>query len=266
MAKTAKPGTGTPTDDDDDDEVSPKLLDVINNTVTAAVTAQIGRKLKPINDQITQLGATITEQLEAMQASRGGGAPVVKKQGDPDPGAGAGAQPDPDKIAMKKRLDAIEEERKQERNDARNARRDARLTELAVTAGVEKNRVRGAVAVLREQTFFDKEGNAMMKIARTGYDEDADLDTGSAEWFKSDEGKSYLAPQGATQQRGTTQQRGSTAATVVQRGGGGAAAAGSSNRQTTDAKAAKTERKEKALADLAEGIGALIGGGSIDIG
>ncbi len=266
MAKKPPP-PGTPPDDDDetDGELSPKLLEVLNNTVSAAVTAQIGRKLKPINDQITQLGTSITEQLEAF-ASRGAGGAPPKKPGDPDPGAGS--QPDPDKIAMKRRLDAIEEERKQERADARNARRDAKLTELAVTAGVEKNRVRGAVAVLREATFFDKEGTPMMKVARTGYDEDADLDTGAAEFFKSDEGKSYLAPQGkqgAGGGAGAGQQRGSSAAGVVNRGGGGASG-GSSNRSTKDQAEAKNERKAKALEDLSNGIGALIGGGSIDIG
>jgi len=256
-----------PSDDDDDDvDFSPKQLEVINNTVSAAVSAMVGRKLKPLQDQLGELGS-MRESIETLTKTLGGQG--GQQQGQP---GGAGGQQQsaapkledhPEFIAMKKRDEAREAERKQERANARNAKRDQKLTEIATAAGVDKNRVRGVVALLRDQVKFDKDDNPIMSVKRNGYDEDVDLEAGAGEFFKSDEGKAYLAPQQPV--RGGQQQRGTNAASVV-RGQSGAGAAAGTNAPIRGKDEAKVERKQQAVATLADAVGQLLGGGNIEIG
>ncbi len=255
-----------PIDDenDDADDFTPRQLEVMNNTITAAVTSHLKRGLKPIQDAIGGID-DIKATLAEMVKPGSGAAPVVAPVAGAAPTAGAAAPaggPTASEIAMKRRVDALEEERRVEREGARAARRDSRLTELATAAGVDKNRLRGAVAILREQTKFDPTtGDPLMPITRKSggqsFTEDVDLDPGAAEFFKTDEGKSYLAP---TQARGGSGSGRGTNATGVVRGqsggaGGNAPAVG----------ATKQDRKVAAAESLMGAVGELLGGGNINL-
>lgn len=99
---------------------------------------------------------------------------------------------------MRQTVDKLEREREQERQAARNAARDTALREQLTNAGVDKNRIRGAVAVLRDAMRFDDKADEWVYVSkRDGVDEDIDLAEGVKEWASTDEGKSYLAPAGA---------------------------------------------------------------------
>lgn len=262
MAPKAKQPNPNPPDDDDDGDgggaeaFSPSQLEIINNTVTAAVTAHVKRGLKPMQDQLAVL-PTIQETLEKLagggKQNEGGGDEGKAKQQQQQ-----AAQPDPEKVAMKKRLDAIEAEREQERASAREARRDTALTEIATKAGVEKNRIRGVVALMRGEAKYDKEsGNYFMTVNRHGVDEQVSLEEGAASFFKSDEGKSYLAPTSAAPRGGSGQGRGTTTtAGVTQR----------SNAPAKGANGAKEEKKQAAAEAFVGAVGELFGGGNINVG
>ena len=260
-------------DDDYDDDIYPRILDVINNTVSAAVTSHVSRKLKPLEQKLGALDG-IGDKLDQILAGgkpAGGGAGDGKPAGGDGGGAAGGkAAPDPEKVALQKRLDAIEAERKQDRINARNAKRDARLTELVTAAGVDKLRVRGAVAILRDQVKIDEHsGDLSMTVQRKGYTEDVDLDDGVAEFFATDEGKAYLAPQGRQGGGGGggNANTGKTSArTVVRAGGGGGSGSGTSNAGMKGADQAKAERKAQALEGLQGAVAELMGGGNIEIG
>lgn len=281
MAKRQQSQRGNnqqPTDDDDDDEVefTPRQLEVINNQVNATVTAIVTRKLKPFQDQLSVL-PTIQETLEKLAS--GGGAAGGQQQGQGSGGqqqqqpggAGLKLEEHPEFVALKKRDQQREAERQREREEARNSKRDARLTEIATAAGVDKHRVRGVVALLRDQVKFDKDNNPFMTVKRNGLDEEVDLDAGATDFFTSDEGKAYLAPtqqqqqqRGGNQQRGQQQQqqRGGTNAAGVVRGAG----QGNNNPMATQQQQ-RTEKVQAARTNLRENVQALFGdGANIEIG
>lgn len=265
MAKKVIPPANPPQPDPDDDdgsdegaEFSPKQLELINNTITAAVSSHVKRQMKPLQEQIAGIPSTIQQTLEQLAT---GGSNAGAGADDKNKGAAGGtaAKDDPEKVAMKKRLDAIEAEREQERANARHARRDQSLVEIATKAGVDKNRLRGAVALLREQVKFDSDGNPLMTVKRHGLDEDVTIEDGATEFFKTDEGKSYLAPTQPVQRGGSGSQRGATNAAGVARGA-------SSNAGAKNAGTQKQERQQKAAEDFVGAVGELFGGGNVNVG
>ena len=260
MAKKAPPPDDT--DDDDAEPFTARQLETMTNTINAAVSSQINRKIKPITDQLGVL-PSIQETLEKLAAGTGagGGTGQQPAAGQQQPAAPK-IEEHPEFIAQRKRLDAIAAERETERSRARAADRDARLTAIASTAGVDKNRLRGAVALLREGVVFDKDGNPTMKAKRNGYEEDVDLETGAKEFFGTDEGKAYLAPTSPAPRGGSGSSARTSAAGVV-RGQGGA---GQSNAAAKGQSDAKVERKAAAADALMGAVGELIGGGNISVG
>lgn len=165
---------------------------------------------------------------------------------------------DPEVVAMKKQLAKLEAERKAERESARSATRDASLRELLTSAGVDKNRIRGAIAVLRESTKFDDKTSEWAFIRKSdGIDEELDLDTGVREWAATDEGKSYLAPPTAGGPGGGPRAPQLRSGSGTRPGGsparGGAA-------PVADPKQAKVQAKQQAMQTLTSAIGELAGG------
>ena len=117
------------------------------------------------------------------------------------------------------------------------------------------DRMRGAIAVLRESTRYDeKTGEWSYRTKRDGVDEDLDLEGGVADFIESDEGKSYLAP--AQQQQ---QPRGGSGHRPVG-GNGGQPRVQNGGRPTADPKAAKAQAKQAAMGDLSKAIDSLAGG------
>lgn len=283
MAAKKKPGqqNNQQVVDDDDDDTGGELTDgmrtEITNLVNAAVSGQLSRKLPNAITSALETGlAPLREQMEniARGTSRNSGGDdddddddQQQQQRGKNKGKQRAAAKDPETEGMKKRLAQLEEERKQEREQARNRERDTMLREQLEAAGVDKNRIRGAVAVLRDNMKYDdKAGEWVYKAKRDGgYEDDLDVNTGVSEWAATDEGKSYLAPPSNT---GGGQQRGGSG--VGRTVGAGATGAGAGRvqnggRPAADPKAAKAQAKQEALKNLTTAIDSL-GGGGIPLG
>lgn len=289
-----KRGTGTGNrqqpDDEDDDEggggaISDEMRGELTSLVNAAVSGQLNRKLPNAIKNAVDAGlAPVLEQLRT-GGKRSAAADDDDNADDDDQdleeqprggkrGAAGGRQPavhrraggkDPETQAMAKRLAAIEEERKVEREQARNRDRDGLLREQLTAAGVEPNRLRGAVAVLRDYMKYDEKAAEWGYVAkRDGYDEDLDVGAGVKEWASTDEGKSYLAPpsKGGAGNGGQQRANGGTGTRVQQGGRTGVVNGG---KPIADPKAQKAERRAEAVNNLSNAIGEL-GGATIGIG
>jgi hypothetical protein len=246
MAKTKNPPAGgAPADDDEDDgDISPKQRELIISTVNAAVSTHLGRKLTgAIAEAIGPALEPITAQLAELGKAKGG-----QQQGAPGgagAGAGAGGATDPAVAAMQSELTKLQTQLKARDDEAAKAKiataaaqRDGKLTELLTAGGVDKLRLRGAAAVVRDSLVQDpKDGSWKYRAQRDGYHEDLEVGAGIKEFLDTDEGKAYLpATAGANGGSGARP-----------RGGQGA---GARQVSTKDPKAAKAERQGKALDTL----------------
>ena len=251
-------GSGRTPSDDDDDELEfteadrAAIGEIVTETVNAAVTAQITRKLPGM---LTAAMKPITDRLEAIQS---GG----QQQGQP--GAG-GAATSPEVAALQRQLAELQAKDKQrdaELKDVakreREGKRDAMLADHLGKAGVDKNRVRGAAAVLRDSmvwvdTANNGQGGWVYRAQRDGYHEDLDVAAGVKEWAATDEGKAYVAANPQLRGGAGTGANPGARATV----GGGAL--------PSDPKAAKATAKAQAEANLPLLVQGMMGGGTITV-
>lgn len=282
MAKPKnKPGqnngnNGQNNEDDDDDtgggggELTDGMRTEINGLVHAAINAQFSRKLPAaISSAMETAMAPIREQLEGLGSRRSRNDDNGGDEGDDDDqprnkgkGKQQAAAKDPEVVAMRKRMEAMEAERKQEKETARNRERDTILREQLEAAGVDKNRIRGAIAVLRDSMKYDeKAGEWIYNAKRDGYEDPIDVSAGVGEWAATDEGKSYLAP---PSNANGGQPRGGSGVRPTNPGGG-APRVQNGGRPTADPKAAKAQAKQAAVQTLAGAIDSL-GGGNIPLG
>lgn len=273
MPTPAKKKTDPPENEQENEapDFTEAQLQIINDTITAAVSQHVKRHMKPLTDQLAGL-TTIQEQLEVLTANAAKQTPA---KGAKEKEPGAKSEENPEVSELRARLDELAKsnakltkERADERIRMRDSDRDRKLTEQATAAGVDKNRLRGVTALLRDQVKYDRDGNPYMTVKRGGVDEDVDLEVGTAEFFKTDEGKSYLAPTqqgaGGARQAATG---GRTNAASVAGGAARGAGGGGSNAPVRGADQQKADRKQAALKQLGEGVEALLGGGgSLEIG
>jgi hypothetical protein len=245
----------------DGDIFTPQQNEHLSRIVNSAVTSILGRKLGPAIKE--SLGSELGDIRETLTKMAGG------QQQQQQPGSaggagggtgGAGAQPDPKVRDLERQLAEMRAERENDQRRVRESSRDVRLRELAVAAKVDPNRVRGVVALLKDQVKFADDGRPVMTLQRNGYTEDVELDHGVGEFFKSDEGKAYLAP--------TNGGRPAMAPSTSGRQGGAAApgGAGPRNAPAMSREQAKEARKQAAFEKLKQGVEQLVGGGNIDIG
>lgn len=267
-------GQQDPNGDDEDDggELTDGQRTEITNLVNAAVNGLISRKLPTMITSAMDAALTpMREQLDSIGSRRG--RQDDDEGGDDDDngdqrgkrGGKQQQQPrgkDPEVVAMQKRMAQMEAERKQERETARNRERDTILREQLEAAGVDKNRIRGAIAVLRESMKYDEKAGEWSYTAKRDYgDEDVDVAAGVADWASTDEGKSYLAPPSGAQQQ---QQRAGSGHRPAAPGGG-APRLQNGGRPAPDPKAAKAQAKVAAVQTLSSAIDSL-GGGNIPLG
>jgi len=270
-------GGGNNEPDPDEDELSEAVINTITRTVNATVTAHLSRKLGPalkeaLGTELTEIRDTLT-QIAGGKPNAGAGGDGKgnegKGQNSGQPGTN-GQQPapslkdDPEVVAMRKRLAALEDERKKERETAQNNERDGTLREILTAAKIDPNRMRGAIAVVRDSVKRDAEGKLVYKAQRQGYVDDLTLEDGVAEWLATDEGKSYQAPaQGVRGGGAGTRQAGAA------RGGGGVAGVvkGGANAPTRGAQDVnvKAQRRQAAFDALSAAINT-DDGGTVEIG
>ncbi|HSR79086.1 MAG TPA: hypothetical protein VLN57_21110 [Xanthobacteraceae bacterium] len=257
---------------DGDGPFTAEQLEALGTIVNGAVGDHLKRKLPAIVEgSIKKPLQEIRELLAGKQGAGEGdetGEETEETEDPPEPRQRAGkangqrrqaAQPDPAIAQMAKKLAKVEAERAaekaerdQERAAARNEKRDGSLRELLGAAGVDPNRLRGAVAVLRESTKYDDKNNEWLIAAG---DEEFDLAAGVNQFVATDEGKAYLAPQQGRQQGNGQPAVRSGAGTrtggTVQRGAG---------RPVTSAADAKSANRQQAAAALQAAVGDLLGG------
>lgn len=250
---------------------TPEQLSAINGIINGAVGDHLKRKLPGIVE------GSIKKPLEEIRAllagkqggeGEGGGEEETEETEETETRRPAGkgqpqrraAQPDPAVAQLNKKLAKVEAERAQEKAEReaerkanRDKERDGTLRELLSGAGIDPNRLRGAVAVMREQTKYDDKTNEW--LVADG-DDDLDLSAGVAKFVATDEGKSYLAPQ-----QGARGPVGGAAGPVV-RSGAGTRTNGSTRaptRPVASAADAKAAGKQQAAQELAAAVGSLLG-------
>lgn len=282
--KNANRNRQQPDDDDDDDggegggTFSDDQRTELGNLINAAVSGQLSRKLpSAIKGALDEGLGPIRELLE-----RNGGGKRRDDEGDDEedddqeqpPARGkrgararddeqrsSKSSKDPKVAKLEQEVEKMRKEREAERTQLRNRERDAMLREELASAGVDNNRMRGAIAVLRDSLVYDdKAGEWSYRTKRDGVDEDMDISTGVKDWASTDEGKSYLAAQqqGGGQQRG--QQRQGTGTRIngqQQRAAGG----GVINRgqQQGNAQQQRAANRQEAVQNLAQGVNELLG-------
>lgn len=279
MASTRRGTRREETEDDDGggqggDEISDTMRAAIVQIVNGAVGTHIQRRLpsmldaalaKPLGDiraLLEQGGQRREEQGEDDQEERPRQrrARGQAREDQQEERPARAATVDPELVKLRKQMDKMTQEREQERTQARNTTRDASLRELLTAAGVDKNRLRGAVAVLRESTKFDDKTNEWTFVRKgDAGDEELDLDTGVKDWAGTDEGKSYLAPVQAGAGGPRAPQLRSGAGTRP----GATPARGAA--PVADAKAAKAQQRAAAVQSLVGAIGEL-GGSNVTVG
>lgn len=251
---------------------TPEQLTAINGIINGAVGDHLKRKLPGIvESSISKPLQEIRALLEGKQGGTAGeGAGEGEEQeeteeqehprrqaGKGQPQRRAAAGPDPALTQLQKKLAKVEAEREAEKREReaerqanRNKERDGALRELLQGAGVDPNRLRGAVAVLRDSTKYDDKNNEWL-VAQG--DDELDLATGVAAFVATDEGKAYLAPQQGVRPTGGQPQVRSGAGT---RPTGGTPRA---TRPVTSAADTKSAAKQQAAQDLASAVQGLLG-------
>ncbi len=275
--KNRKPGRQPSDDDDTDDEdededSKPMTRGETLRLVNSAVSAQLTRKLPaaieagvaPVIQQMTEIGDKITAGAQR-DPKPGKGKGKRKRDDETEDDDDSGGEESPQVAALSKTVQSLTAKLKEQEQAAARAamaQREATLTgslrDSLGKAKVDPLRLKGALAVVRENLVRDKDGNikyddegkAKWKAKRDGYDEELDIDAGIAEWAGTDEGKSYQAASGSP-------------------GGAGARTPAGGGRPATrpkDAAAAKSERVSAAKQGLLEAVQTtLAGGGSIAI-
>lgn len=265
--------------------------DDISELVNAAVTAQFSRRLPTMMSQaiarametaLPTIVEQVTTQIAAAQGGQQGqgGAPGGQGQQGQQGQGGAGAaggqqqggvQADPEVAKLRKQLDDVNkrlaqqaEQAQAQEAEARNARRDAMLTDHLTKLGVDKHRLRGAMAIARDAMVWDGEaqtptggkGAWVWRAQRNGYTEDLTIEAGLGEWGKTDEGKSYIAAQ--PQLRGVVGSGGHQTHQRQQGGGGNGGRVDPAQQRAANAAA----NADKLFTQVSE----MLGGGTVTLG
>lgn len=256
-----KPDPSKPDDDNDDDgggDETPLTRGEVAKMINSAVSGQLARKLP------AAIEAGMSPVLAKLDELKGGGNNKADNDNDEDEDdeqqssnakKGKG-KADPAIAKMTKQMSDLQRQLK-ERDDKLAKEAEARkqskieseLTRALGELGVDKNRIRGALAIHKGAAQVDDEGNVLFKVKRDGYDEELAPGEALKEWASTDEGKSYIAPTGSA-------------------GGAGARAPrqqGAARKPPPSTPEAKAEKVHQAKTDLLQAVGQLTAGGSISI-
>lgn len=214
-AKDDKGGSGGGAGDDDDNgggaPFTAEQEKALGRMVNSALTSHMGRK--PFKDAIAaavgEHTSPILAKLEEMSGSGEGGGNGGNGNGQGGNGNGGGSAKLPPEVQRQldeqakliKRLQGENETSKAEsarvKKQNETAEEKAALGRALKAGGLPEERIAGAVALLyHEQGKVKRDGDGRVRyqLAREGYTDDVDVETGIAEWLKSSEGKSYLPP------------------------------------------------------------------------
>jgi hypothetical protein len=249
-----------PDDDDDDDagDDTPLTRGEVMKLINGAVSGQLSRKLPAaIEAGVSPIMAKLDELGGGKKKPDDSDDDDAEDDEDQAPSKKGKGRADPVVTKMSKQLTNLQQQIK-DRDDklakeaeARKASKiESELTKALTELGVDKNRIRGALAIHKGAASVDDEsGNVLFKVKRDGYDEDLEPGAALKEWAGTEEGKSYLAPTGSS-------------------GGAGARAPrqqGPARKPAPNTPEAKAEKVQNAKNDLLGAVGQLVAGGSIAI-
>jgi hypothetical protein len=184
-------------------------------------------------------------------------------------GAGKAGAKDPEVRKLRKMVDELTNSIKQRDSAAQAQELVGTVREALTSVGVEPNRLRGAIAVVKDSIKWTDDGELVFVAKRDGYEEDIDVATGIKEWAGTDEGKSYLAAPTVRGGAGTRTGTAPAARSAAAAGRGASAVVGRGagvNRPQGDPKAAKAARVAELQAKLSDQVGSLLGSGNVDLG
>jgi hypothetical protein len=245
-------------DDDGGEEEAPLTRGEVIKLVNGVVGKQLARKLpaaieagmKPLFDRLGALGAKEDDEDADEDEDHG------EVESLPAKGKEKG-KADPAMLKLMKQLNKLKQEIK-ERDDRLTKEAEARkaqtieseLTKALTEIGVDKNRLRGALAIHKATATIDEEtGNVIFRVRRDGYDEELEPAVALREWADTEEGKSYLAPVGSSGGAGARPPRNP----------------GPGRKPPPNSPEAKAERTQQAKTDLLGAVSQLVAGGSIAI-
>lgn len=269
------PKVKKPDDDDGDDAptISDEMRTEIGNMINGSIKDHLKRTLGPA---IRSSLDPVLLEIKALTAKRAAPADAdddTEDQGeepDPDerPAKVKGGKQSPAPVdtkaeakaqrelkAMRAKVEAMDAERKLEREQLQAGQRDSSLRELLVKGNVKPELMRGAMLALRETTKRDdKTGEWTFVAKRDGFDEELDLAAGVDGWLKSDEGKAHVAAptQPARSGSGMPRINGPTAAPALGR-----------TQPAADPKHARAAAMADADAELTSALTALASGATL---
>lgn len=270
--KKPKPDPNNPPDDDDDEGDDADIDEKVNKAVNKALAGQLSRKLGPaIEAALKPVLARLTEKPKPdddddQDDDSGDDDDDGDGDGDPPmptkkPKPGKAPAPDPQVrklnrklVEMDRQLKEEKEQRQKVESARKNALVDTELTRSLTELGVDKNRLRGALAVHRgSASVVDDEESGqprvIFKVKRDGLEDELAPAEALKEWADTDEGKSYLAPTGSTGGAGTRPPK----------------PAGPGKKPVAGTPEAKAQRVAEAKTNLLANVSSLVGGGSVAI-
>lgn len=196
--------------DGDGDERLQKLVD---QKVNAALSNHLGRFRtsfeKDLDTKLSKSLEPVTGSLSELKDT------LAKGRGDHKPD-----KTDEEAEELKKanaRIAELERKNKEAEEHAQATERKrlsseerTALTEALSQAGVDKNRIRAAVALLYNEdrrVKRDDEGNIVFLVPKAGYTDEVKLEDGIPDWLKTEEGKAFLPATGAAGSGATGSQR-----------------------------------------------------------
>ena len=163
-------------------ELGDGVRDLIVQTVNAAVSSQLGRKLPAVVES-TVTGA-IAKAMEPLHEQ-------LSKQRQ---GGGDEKDQTAQQIKNLQAQLADRDRRDQERAEAeREMRKRGAVKDALLQAGVRPVQINGAMAEILPHVKMSETGVEFVQ-QRNGYDEQLTLENGIKEWSSSDVGKAYLRP------------------------------------------------------------------------
>jgi hypothetical protein len=246
-----------PPDEDDDedggDDEAPLSRGEVAKMINSAVSGQLARKLpaaieagvSPVLKKLEEMGGA-GKKPDDEEPEDDDEQPTKKGKGKPDP---ATAKLSKQLNDMQRKLQERDEQLAKEAEARKASKIETTLGQALTELGVDKNRIRGALAIHKSGAIVDDEGNVVFRVKRDGYDEDLAPADALKEWAGTDEGKSYIAPTGSS-------------------GGAGARAprqTGAARKPAGGTPEAKAEKVAQAKTELLQAVGQLTAGGSISI-
>jgi hypothetical protein len=246
------------------DEVRAELGNMINGVVKDHVKRMLGPAIKSAMDPAMTEIKTLLAQRNAPAGNEEEEneeeeiEEPIKPKGAKGKQKVAPPKEDPRIAVMQRKMEAMEQATKLEREQAQAQGRDNVLKEHLIKGGVKPELVRPALLALRETTRRDEKTGEWTYVAKRdggqgagGYDEELDLAAGAKDWLGTEEGKAMLAPPTTPPRVGSGLPRinGATQPLTLGR-----------TQPSADPKAQRAQAIQQAESSLTAGISELLGG------